>query len=113
MIESRSPGRTDPTAKARFRWLWRVITTLLVAVVGVGAWMACRGAYVSLQAEQNLHDTIFTIRLVDAFVLQNGRWPSSWEELESLPISEELNERGWPAVSTEIQRRVHVDFQAD
>jgi hypothetical protein len=71
--------------------------------------MAYRCVAVSLQAEENLHATLFTIRLVEQFVAENGRWPHSWDELEKLSVPG----YDWPAASTDIQRRVVIDFGAD
>ena len=107
----------------------RALIVFVIAVVGFGGWMVYRGITVSLQAEENLHATLFTIRLVEQFVAEQGRWPRSWGELEAMPVSGDAppplqgeisalrigGQRGydWPAASPEIQRRVAIDFAAD
>jgi hypothetical protein len=79
---------------------------------------------VSLRAEENLHATIFTIRLVEQFVYETGRWPDSWVELEQMEFPSEspspLNDWGpyrddqdWPGRSPRLQQCVVVDFDAD
>lgn len=103
------------------------LTALLVLAVVVVSWLSY-GLYVAGQAERNLHATLFTISLVERFVTASGRWPRSWEELEQATISDAApdpltNETtalriggahgyDWPASSSEIQRRVFVDFNA-
>jgi hypothetical protein len=98
------------------RFVVRAATVLVIVAVGFGAWMVYCGITVSLQAEENLHATLFTIRLVEQFVAEQGRWPRSWGELEAMPVSVDAPatlQRGWPASSPEIQRRVAIDFAAD
>src|SRR5687768_7636965 len=116
----------------RFSWRRIVVRSVLVLVVmavAVGAGMVYCGITVSLRAEENLHATLFTLRLVDQFVSEQGRWPQSWAELEQLAISSvppsPLNgeitvariggQHGydWPAASPEIRKRVQIDFHAD
>lgn len=104
---SHQPGRTWA------RWLVRALGALLLAAIGLGSWMVYRGVTVSLEAERNLHATLFTIRLVEQLVADRGRWPGSWEELESFSAPDDLHGTRWPAASLEVQRRVRIDFQAD
>lgn len=89
--------------------------------------MAYQGVTRALQAEQTLHAAEFVFQLVDQFVHDHGRWPTSWSELEQMPFPSDTpstlnqslvrnvaDERGyWPAASQEIQQRVMIDFQAD
>lgn len=117
------PGRSIP-----HKILLGFLTALLVLTVVIVSWLSY-GLYVAGQAERNLHATLFTISLVERFVATSGRWPRSWEELEQVAISNAApdpltNETtalriggahgyDWPAASSEIQRRVFVDFNAD
>ena len=91
--------------------------------------MLYTGITVSLQAEENLHATLFTIRLVEQFVHEYGRWPQSWRELEQMsfpgdapsPLNNELtviriggsHGYDWPAQSPHLQECVTIDFAAD
>ena len=78
---------TDVSAPQTRTWQWYVglsIALLVFAAVLVGAWMLYTGVTASLQAEEDLHATLFTIRLVEQFVHENGRWPQSWSDLEQL-----------------------------
>ncbi len=90
--------------------------------------------YLEKEAWRNGAATIATIRLVDHYVEENGRWPSSWRDLESVTLrmaplvsgdddaepdqsvgdSEyfRYQDWNWPEASPEFQRRVHIDFNA-
>lgn len=102
------------------------VIVLIPVVVGIG--MLVGGAWISLKAEENLHATQFAIRLVEQFVYENGRWPTSWGELERVsfptgglsPLSDwyadsrvqhELREwrHRWP----KLESQVEIDFSAD
>jgi hypothetical protein len=106
---------TDRPASSHNRLVTKVLIVVLLSGVSIGGWMIYRGISVSLEAEYNLHATIFTIRLVEQFVTEQGRWPSSWEELERLSVP---NDRlcwgqAWPNVSAEVQKRVLINFHVD
>jgi hypothetical protein len=91
--------------------------------------MAYLGISSSIRAEENLHSTIFVVRLVEQFVAEQKRWPRSWEELESSPFPSDAPRPGngelsvvriggqhgyeWPAASKELQSRVAIDFAVD
>src|SRR5206468_4148893 len=97
---------------SRTRLVVRALVAVLVATACVIGWMVYRGVHTSVEAEMNLHATILTIRVVDGFVREHGRWPHSWEELGSLSVPT-LQEDGWPGRSSEIRQRVAVDFETD
>ena len=81
---------TEESAPRPRTWRWYVVRSVVLLVFAallVGAWMLYTGVTVSLQAEENLHSTLFTIRLVEQFVHDNGRWPKSWIDLEQMPFS--------------------------
>ena len=67
----------------------------------------------SLQAESNLHASLFALQLVERFVTQEGRWPRSWTELEAVKMPDDTSGRQWPADSVQMQRRIVIDFEAD
>jgi tetratricopeptide (TPR) repeat protein len=110
-------------------YFWLALLVLLIAVLGVGTYVLYLGISTSLQAEENLHATLFTIRLVEQFVHEKERWPSGWDELEGLPfpnsapspLSGELSvvriggQHGyeWPGQADHLKRRVLIDFQPD
>ena len=113
-------------------WRWYAgftLVALIIVAMLVGAWMLYAGITVSIQAEINLHATLFTIRLVEQFAHENGRWPKSWSELEQLPFPSDapspLNgeltvlriggSRGsdWPTGSPHLRECVTIDFGAD
>ena len=118
----------------RFRFSLRtlfraaVIAVALIIMVGGGHTIYV-GISTSLRAEENLHSTLFVVRLVERFVAERKRWPASWEELESLACPSDPPEPGngqlsvvriggqrgfdWPAASKELQKHVFVDFAAD
>lgn len=120
-----------PVAKQR---TWRsyigfALVTLVVLGLLVGAWALYSAISMSLQAEENLHTTLFAIRLVEQFVHEHGRWPQSWNELEKMtfpsdapsPLNGDLTvvriggAHGyvWPNESPHLQECVIVDFNAD
>ena len=75
----------DASSKPGDSWkriIARVALGLVLIALATGAWMAYKGISVSLQAENTLHATIFTIQLVQQFVAENRRWPQSWDELD-------------------------------
>ena len=99
----------------------------MVLLGGVG--LVHNGISTSIRAENNLHSTLYVVRLVDEFVCENRRWPESWSELEQLqfagdaytPRNGELNAvrvggaktSQWPTDSPALQQRVSVKFDAD
>lgn len=125
-VENASAGKTGRSWARIIGW-----TALGVVIVGlcVGGSMAYLGISTSIQAEENLHSTIFVIRMVEQFVADEKRWPRSWEDLESFPFSNDAPRPGngelsviriggqhgyeWPAGSKDLQRRVAIDFDVD
>ena len=78
---------TEPVGARHRTWQWYIgfaLVGLVIVALLVGAWMLYSGIAVSIQAEKNLHATLFTIRLVEQFVHEYGRWPHSWRELEQM-----------------------------
>jgi len=116
-----------PTTRQSRGCLFCLLTAvvLILVIVGIGL----RAAHEAWQAEQNLHSTLFVIRLVDRFVQEKGRWPESWAELEAFPFGSESPRSGapgtniiriggamdfkWPEQSAELQQRVAIDFVVD
>lgn len=115
-------------------WLIRTVVIVFLAALLGGGWLIYRAATVALRAEENLHASLFTIRLVDEFVRRHGRWPHSWPELEQIktdtlppdPDHEYGADDGfvnngvggchgydWPKDSPHIQECVTIDFNAD
>lgn len=97
------------------------LITLLVGGIIVG-WMVYRGITFSLEAEENLHASRFALRVVEEFVRTNGRWPSSWDELQAMKVDKSSPELGgsgytwpqdWPAKASRLQQHVAIDFHAD
>lgn len=118
----------------RFRFSLRtlfiaaVIAVVLIIIVA-GGHAVYVGISTSLRAEENLHATLFVVRLVERFVSERKRWPSSWEDLDALACPSDPPEPGngqlsvvriggqrgfdWPAASSELQKHVFVDFAAN
>jgi len=97
----------------RGRCLLRVIIATLSGIALAGGFLGFRGAMLSLEAEKTLHATLFSVRLLERFVIERGRWPKSWSELEAVSIPEGLFGQKWPTASKEVQRRVSIDFEID
>lgn len=122
-------------ARPMRRWIRRVIVAVVIGALCYGAYFVYWVAVTSLYAEENLHATLFTICVVEQFVGKNGRWPSSWKELEQIPMPSDPPSPGykpgpwpngieiiriggahgyaWPSESPQIQKRVGIDFSAD
>lgn len=117
------------TRKSWCRIAVRSVAILALSLAAIGAWMVYCGISVSVRAEENLHATLFTLRLVDQFIEKEGRWPRSWAELEQVSMTNEppsplkgemtvvriggQHGYNWPAASAEIRSRVQIDFHAD
>ena len=127
-------GLSNTHANRNRRRFWKravllALVSLVLAAIVSGGWMVYWGATFALQAEENLHATLFTIRLVEQFVSEHGRWPASWKELEETSMSDAApspmhgditvvrigGQHGyeWPAASPQIQQCVSVDFAAN
>lgn len=92
-----------------------LLKLFLYGVLGTGALFASSyslGTFFAGQADENLDATLFTIRLVDRFVNDHGRWPRSWSELEKTAAPPPQTFQ-WPAESAELQEQVKIDFRAD
>lgn len=105
-------------------WGCGLVGCVFFGCVAIGFW----AAYQASQEELNLHHTLFAIRLVDAFVVQHGRWPKSWSELEAMPFDSQTPrsvqrdgyaifiggamEFEWPRQAPEFRQRVVIDFDA-
>src|SRR6516164_1986612 len=61
------------------------------------------------RAEHALHAVDLASNVTEKYVLEHGRWPSSWEELETVSFSDHYLYQ-WPRDSKEIQARVAIDF---
>lgn len=95
-----------------------VFVAAFVGFIGVGVWRAIR-------AEENHHATLLTIRVVDQFIHEKHRWPTSWTELEEVsfpsPAPSPLNVRwdgsramyNWPRDCHAVHERVEIDFDFD
>jgi hypothetical protein len=103
-----------------------IAVVVILCLVGFGVWSVYESARESMQAEQNLHSTLFVIRLVNHYVQEHGRWPDSWKELEAMQFGSESPRSGaegtnivriggamnfkWPEQSRELRERVAIDF---
>lgn len=121
--------RPDSRRKRIWKRAVRVLVFLVLAAIALVGWLFYHAVSRALQAENSLLDTLFTIRLVEQFVAEQRRWPSSWAELEAVRISDRppSPENGppgplriggahgydWPVESAMVQRRVSIDFAAD
>jgi hypothetical protein len=113
----------SPTTNRRswFYYLGRFAMVLLIAAFCVGGWIVYISISTSLQAERTLHATRFTICLVEQFVHDKGRWPTSWDELERFPFPSNTpsslnandNIYEWPGKAKQVKECVAINFQID
>jgi hypothetical protein len=95
------------------RWFIACCCGLIVAISGLGIWLVYRAASEALQAETNLHYSLFALQLVERFVTQKGRWPRSWAELDGVEMPDGPLGIQWPGASGEMQQRISIDFEVD
>jgi hypothetical protein len=121
--------QVDPQDRSRRRKILNMLAGLLILALLAGAAMLYTGISTSLQAEENLHATLFTIRLVEQFVHERGHWPRSWSQLEELKFDagapSPSNGRSaavriggshgysWPEQALHLQSCVGIDFTAN
>lgn len=123
---SRDNDINETRRRRRFRYLVWTLVVLFVSAGGLIGFMLYAGAMVALRAEDNLHAAHQTIRLVEQFVHDNGRWPKSWQELEAMkfpsdtpspihldPAASSWYPIDWPARSAYLKERIAIDFDAD
>lgn len=129
MGPSRMTTNTDMSRRRCVTWLRRIVLALVLLVVVAMVAMCVVGMIGGALAEENLHATIFAVRLVEQFVNDNGRWPNSWNELENTPFPSAapspLNREtsairiggahgyDWPAESKHLQKCVRIDFDVN
>lgn len=68
-----------------------------------------QGVRFSLNSEIGLIANRLTVELLRDYIKDHGEWPTSWEDMESLPP----RHRGgfkWPEDRKKLQRHVHIDF---
>ncbi len=70
-------------------------------------WYSIRSA--GIRAEFNYLATSATACAVEEFVVENERWPTSWDELTSVSLDLE-SKYSWPDDFPEIEKQVEVDF---
>jgi len=81
---------------------------MLVLAVPIPGWLGyC--AWTCLKADAALNATLVTIRLVEKFVGEEGRWPKSWDELRSSPASSGISQASFE----HLRRVVYVSFDAN
>jgi hypothetical protein len=94
-------------------WLLRAVIGVVIAGVAIGACLVYQGITISLRAEHALHATLLMVTVVEDYVkANNGAWPRSWKDLETLP-PREWAMFTWPDDSTRLQEYVAIEFAID
>jgi hypothetical protein len=94
------------------RWILRVVGVLVCLAALFVGFCIYRTVSDALHAENVLHAGRLTIKLLDDYVTEHdGRWPSSWTDLEKLPPTDG-GMFEWPKDSAEVQRYIAVNFAA-
>src|SRR4051812_20128304 len=92
----------------------RIFAVVAVIATIVMGFCVYQGISASVHAEHVLHAAILTVQLLDEYVLLNdGKWPHSWSDLEKLPPRNRTGMFDWPEDSTEVQQYVELDFSVD
>jgi hypothetical protein len=95
------------------RWLGRAVVgvVLLAAAVSIGV---CVYLGISaLQAEKSPHAVNLVTAVVDRFIQQEKRWPTSWDELRAINAVDVPSMYSWPNDSEAVHELVAINFDAD
>jgi hypothetical protein len=95
------------------RWLGRAVVgvVLLAAAVSIGV---CVYLGISaLQAEKSPHSVNLVTAVVDRFIQQEKRWPTSWDELRAINAVDVPSMYSWPDDSEAVHELVVINFDAD
>lgn len=96
------------------RWAIRIVVVVVVIAAMVIGFCVYQGISASLHAEHVYHAALLTVQLLDEYVVLNdGKWPRSWSDLEKLPPRQRAGMFDWPEDSTKVQQYVEVDFSVD
>ena len=96
------------------RWLVSVsVAALLLVVVCVVAGVLVISPLASWQAEKGLHALLLVTPVVERFVHQEIRWPTSWDDLQVVDTVEAASMYSWPDDAEIVQDHVTIDFDAD
>lgn len=94
-------------------WLLRAVIGLVIVAVTIGGVCIYHGITIAVRGEHALHATLLTFAVVEDYVKANdGAWPRSWNDLESLP-PRSWAMFDWPDDSTQLQEYVAIEFAAD
>jgi hypothetical protein len=92
----------------------RIAFSVVIVAVLIGAGFAYVAISRSLHAENALHSTLLTLRLLNEYVaLHDGEWPASWTDLEALRPDDRTSMYDWPEDSRKVQEYVEIDFTAN
>jgi hypothetical protein len=96
------------------RWAIRILVVVAVIAAMVAGFCIYHGLSASIHAEHVLHAALLTVQLLDEYVVLNdGKWPRSWSDLEKLPPKHRTGMFGWPEDSAKVQQYVELDFSVD
>jgi hypothetical protein len=93
-------------AQNRLRPTVIATVTALVAAIAVLVWWIRE---VGTRAEYGLHAVRVASRAAETYVRRNGAWPTSWADLESVPVTDDPL-LSWPRDSEQIRSYVEIDF---
>lgn len=109
MRPASTPNPTRRPARRTAIVLAALLTAALICCLGL-PYAISRAIRAQLDAESRLHSTIVLARACNAYALSQTppRWPTSWQELESVRIDYDwLN---WPQDADHIREHATVDF---
>lgn len=94
------------------RKLKYLIAAVILVPIIVFLVVVYNAASVALQAEHTLHATLLMHEIVNDYLIREGDWPRSWEDLEKIPAEERCGFE-WPKDSKRLQKHVEIDFDID
>jgi len=83
---------------------------MVVAAVVVGVFLC---GYCAWEGEKTFHSFVLATAVVERFIQQENRWPTSWDDLQVVDTVEAGSMYSWPNDAKIVQDYVTIDFDAD
>lgn len=114
---NRQPDIDDATettpAKRWPRFVSKAIGPVVLLAFIAGGICVYQAASIAYLAEKRLHSIILVTVVVVAFIEQEQRWPTSWDDLRAIEQVEVPSMYSWPDHADIVREFVEIDFDAD
>jgi hypothetical protein len=95
------------------QWFGRAGIVAVLLAAGVGILVCVYLGISALQAEKSLHAVNLVTAVVDRFIQQEKRWPTSWDELRAINAVDVPSMYSWPDDSEAVHELVVINFDVD